>query len=112
MTRRDDSVFIQQMLVHAEEALSLVAGLSQPELEQDRVLSLAVLRLLEIVGEAAARISPELRETHGRIPWSQIVALRNRLIHGYDAVDMSVIWQILISDLPELVGDLRELNNK
>ena len=110
MTRRDDSVSIRQMLVHAEEAINLVAGLSQPELEQDRVLSLAVLRLLEIVGEAAARISPEVRESHTRIPWSQIVALRNRLIHGYDAVDMSVIWQVLSSDLPELVGDLRELN--
>ncbi len=112
MTRRDDNISIQQMLVHAEEAIGLVVGLTQQELEQNRLLSLALLRLLEILGEAATRVSPEFRDTTSNIPWSQIVALRNRLIHGYDAVDMTVIWKVLTADLPQLVADLKELNNR
>ena len=61
------------------------------------------MRLLEIVGEAAAKVSPEARTKFPAIPWSEIVGLRNRLIHGYDSVDFDVLWRIVESDLPALV---------
>jgi uncharacterized protein with HEPN domain len=73
------------------------------------VLSLALVRLLEIVGEAATRVSEELRARHPQIAWRQIISLRNRLIHGYDAVDLDILWQILHEDVPQLVSDLEKL---
>jgi uncharacterized protein with HEPN domain len=94
------------MLEHAREAMQLVAGRDRSDLDTDRILSLALVRLLEIVGEAAARVSSEARARHPAIPWSEIVSLRNRLIHGYDAVDMDVLWSIVNTDLPTLVRGL------
>jgi uncharacterized protein with HEPN domain len=64
-------------------------------------------RLLEIVGEAAARVSSDTRSLYLQIAWPQIVALRNRLIHGYDEVDCDIMWQIIQQDLPELVRELQ-----
>ena len=94
------------MLEHAREAMQLVVGRNRSDLDTDRVLSLALVRLLEIVGEAAARVSSETRARHPAIPSSEIVSLRNRLIHGYDAVDMDVLWSIVNTDLPALVRGL------
>ena len=103
MTRRDDLHSLRQMLDHAREALALIGQRTQAEVEQDRVSSLALTRLVEIVGEAASRVSPERRAQH---PWPQIVALRNRLIHGYDAVDFDILWQILTVHVPPLIANL------
>ena len=77
--RRDDETRLRHMLDHAAEAVELVSGRTRSELDTDRVLSLALARLLEIVG------------------------LRNRLIHGYDSVDMDILWQVLRDDLPPLI---------
>jgi uncharacterized protein with HEPN domain len=109
MTRRDDSVTLRQMLDHAREAVALIGQRSQAEVEQDRVSSLALTRLLEIVGEAANRVSPQCQSQHPEIPWPQIVALRNRLIHGYDAVDFDILWQILTVHLPPLIANLEAI---
>jgi uncharacterized protein with HEPN domain len=64
---------------------------------------------LEIVGEAAARVSPAVRQQYPQILWPQIVGLRNRLIHGYDAVDHDIVWDIIELDLPPLVSELRSI---
>lgn len=101
-----DRIRLLHMLEHAREAMQLVAGRNRSDLDTDRVLNLALVRLLEIVGEAAARVSSEARARHPAIPWSEIVSLRNRLIHGYDAVDMDVLWSIVNTDLPALVRGL------
>lgn len=71
------------------------------------MLELALVRLLEIIGEAANRLSEECRSSHNAIPWSQIISLRNRLIHGYDSVDLDILWEILTTDLPQLTADLK-----
>jgi uncharacterized protein with HEPN domain len=73
---------------------------------QAQVSAVELVRLLEIVGEAAMRLSPELRAEHPEIPWSQIVGLRNRLIHGYDTVNFDILWAILTGDLGPLVSAL------
>jgi uncharacterized protein with HEPN domain len=73
------------------------------------LLSLALVRLLEIVGEAAARVSPAVQQQYTQIPRPQIVGLRNRLIHGYDAVDHDIVWDIIQLDLPPLVRELRAI---
>jgi len=79
MSRRDDAVTFQQMLNHAREIQSFSAGKTIADLHNDRLLQLALIRLLEVVGEAAARIEQGTREQFPQVPWSQIIGLRNRL---------------------------------
>ncbi len=109
MSQRDPEVALRQMLDYSREAMILSKGKSPQELVDDRVVSLAIFRLMEIVGEAANRISPEQRSGHPEIPWLQIVGLRNRLIHGYDAIDYEILWQILNHDIPELILSLERI---
>lgn len=81
MTPRDE-VSMRQMLDHAKEANELAKGRNREDLDTDRMFHLAITRLLEIVGEAAGRVSQATRDQHPQIVWPQIVSLRNRLIHG------------------------------
>ncbi|MFO0965567.1 MAG: HepT-like ribonuclease domain-containing protein [Gemmataceae bacterium] len=109
MTPPDDQTRLQHMLRHAEEALQFSSGRQRVDLDTDRLLNLALVRLLEIIGEAATRVSSSVQAAHAGIPWPQIIGLRNRLIHGYDAVDLDILWNILQIDLPPLVSDLRAI---
>jgi uncharacterized protein with HEPN domain len=103
MSKRDDRVSVRQMLDHAREALDLVQGATRAEIEVNRLLGLGLTRLLEIMGEAASRVSADFRSTHPSIPWAKVVGLRNRLIHAYDVIDYDVLWKILQEDLPALI---------
>ena len=109
MATHDDSVSLRQMLDHPREAIALIQGLSRAGLDTDRVLSLALVRLAEIIGEAANRVSNARRQQHPGIPWTEIIALRNRLIHGYDTVDFDILWQVLTADLPPLIAQLEKI---
>jgi uncharacterized protein with HEPN domain len=100
---------LHHMLDHAREAVAMVQGKTRRDLDQDRKLNLSLVRLLEIVGEAANRIAKEERSGYADIPWPEIVGLRNRLIHGYDEVDFDILWQIVKQDLPPLVKSLERI---
>jgi uncharacterized protein with HEPN domain len=97
------------MLDHSREAVAMVQGKARADLDQDRKLNLSLVRLLEIVGEAANRIPKEQRSAYPGIPWPEIIGLRNRLIHGYDEVDFDILWQIVTQDLPPLVKSLERI---
>ncbi|UCC87064.1 MAG: DUF86 domain-containing protein [Anaerolineales bacterium] len=109
MSKRDPLVFYQHMLDHSREAVALVQGKMRADIDTERLLNLALVRLLEIIGEAANRISEEEQARHPEIPWPQIVSLRNRLIHGYDSVDFDILWQIVTEDLPPLIVSLEAI---
>jgi len=106
MTRRDARTALQQMRDHAAEAMQLAQDRRREDLDEDRLLSLALVRLVEIVGEAARRVPSADRGRHRSIPWVEIIGMRDRLIHGYDQVDFDVLWQVVTADLPGLVRDL------
>lgn len=106
MSRRDPTVRLQHMLDHGREAMLMAQGRSRSDLDTERQLNLALVRLLEIVGEAASRMTPEDCARFPDIPWPQIIGLRNRLIHGYDDVDLDILWQIITQDLPPLMATL------
>lgn len=106
MSKREPLVALRHMRDHAREALALIQYKHRVDLDTDRLLNLSLVRLLEIVGEAATRVSPADRTRYTAIPWSQIIALRNRLIHGYDTVDFDIMWEILTNDLPPLLATL------
>ena len=97
------------MLEYAREAVSLTQGRSRADLDNDRAIGLAVARCLEIVGEAAARLPEEVQKHYPAIPWPQIIAMRNRLIHGYDLVDYDIVWSTVSEDLPPLIAELEKM---
>jgi uncharacterized protein with HEPN domain len=97
------------MLDHAKEAVDLLAGKERIDLASSRVLELALVRLVEIVGEAANRLSTENQFRYPSIPWKAIVGMRNRLIHGYDAIDLDVLWDTVKVDLPQLIDELEQI---
>lgn len=106
MSSHDSQLSLRQMLDHAREAVAFTHGKLRADLETDRLLELGIVRLLEVLGEAAGRIPGEERARHSDIPWSEIIGLRNRLIHAYDAVDLDIVWRIVTDDLPPLVAAL------
>ena len=81
----------------------MAQGRTRADLDSDRQFNLALVRLLEIVGEAANRVPIDQRTRFPQVPWLLIVGLRNRLIHGYDEVDFDVLWQIVSNDLAALI---------
>ncbi|MFN3332340.1 MAG: DUF86 domain-containing protein [Caldilinea sp.] len=97
------------MLTYARQACAMVHGRARPDLDSDLMLELALTRLIEIIGEAATRISRPTRDKHHQIPWSHIVGMRNRLIHGYDTVDRNLLWDTVAFDLPPLIAALEEI---
>lgn len=97
------------MLTYAQEAADMSAGRSRQELEQDRMRQLALVRLIEVVGEAAMRIPDEEQAKHPEIEWRQITGTRNRLIHGYDNIDPAILWQIVSVEIPSLIGKLKKI---
>jgi uncharacterized protein with HEPN domain len=111
MSRHDDRVTVRQMVDHVEEAFRLVSekGRKREDLDADRMFFLVTLKLVEIVGEAASRVSEPFREAHGEIPWRQIIGTRNRLVHGYDSVDRDILWEIVTADFPAIAPKLKAL---
>ncbi len=96
------------MVSHAREAMSLLSARTREDLDRDRVLQLAVVRLVEIVGEAARRVPDDERRLHPQVPRRAIVGMRDHLIHGYHTVDLDILWAVVREDLPTLVRDLGE----
>ena len=107
--RNDDRVRLQHMIEAGESAIDFVSGRVRADLDGDRMLLFALVRALEIVGEAAHKISDETRATLPAIPWPAIVGMRNRLIHAYFEVDPQLVWQTATVELPALLPKLRKL---
>ena len=105
MSEHNDVVSLRQMLDYAREATGMAAGRTRVDIESDRMLQLALTRLVEVVGEGATRVSREAQLLYPDIPWPQIVSMRNRLIHGYDVVD----WDTICDDLPPLISELERI---
>ena len=106
MAQLDDVTRFEHMLRYAQKALRLSAGRSRADLDTDELFVLGITRALEIVGEAASRVSPQGRAKYAAIPWPKIAGMRNRLVHGYDDVDLDVLWQTIEQDLAPLISTL------
>ena len=109
MSRHEDALSLRQMSDYVGEALDITKGRSRTDLDSDRLYALALLKLVEIVGEAAARLSESFRQAHPDIPWREITGTRHHLVHGYDAVDYDILWNIVSLDFPPLAAQLRVL---
>lgn len=106
MSRHDDEVRLRHMLDAARQAIAFAHGRSRTDLDKDLLLSLALTRLVEIVGEAAKNVSAETAAAFPSVPWRAIAGTRDRLVHAYFDVDFDRLWQIVAVDLPSLVAML------
>jgi uncharacterized protein with HEPN domain len=106
---KDDTTRLRDMLEYARTAQAFVAGRNRRDLDSDRMLYLALLRALEIVGEAASQVSPAGRSTFSSLPWRQIIGMRNRLIHAYTDVNPDVVWATVADSLPPLIAELERI---
>jgi uncharacterized protein with HEPN domain len=97
------------MLDAARDARGFCARRSRLDLDDDRLLALGLLKCLEIIGEAAARVEMESRAGAPRIPWTDIVGMRNRLVHAYYDIDLDQVWQTVTEDVPLLITELEQV---
>ena len=107
--QRREADRLEDMRDAAREAVAFATGKQREDLDTDRLLMHALVRCIEIVGEAANAIPEVTREVTTEIPWTQIIGMRNRLVHGYFAVDLDVLWQTATLNLPPLIAVLDRL---
>ena len=104
-----DNVRVRHILDAAREAVNFSEGRCRAGLDTDRKLNLSLVRLLEIIGEAARSLSQEFRQEHPDLPWKSMVGIRDRLIHGYFDINLDVVWQTVTEDLPPLIAQLKKI---
>ena len=109
MSRRDPLVAVQQMRDNARRVLTTAEGRSRVDLDDDEMLEAALIRWLEVLGEAARRVPDEFRSRYPDVPWQDTTDLRNVLIHGYDTIDLDQVWFIIQEHLPPLMQQLQQI---
>ena len=106
---RPDEILLLDMLLAGREAVEFLRRSSLEEFEGDRMRQLAVVKSIEVIGEAASRISDSFRDAHPELPWRDIVGMRHRLVHGYFEINLRRVWQTVDEDLPELIAVVEKL---
>lgn len=106
---RDWRLYIEDMLQFAEKAIAYTEGLDQAAFVADERTYDATLRNIELIGEAATHVPDQARRAHPEVEWQRIVATRNRVAHAYLGIDDDVIWDIIKTDLPDLLDALKRL---
>lgn len=104
-----DRAYLVDILESARLALRYVTDISEEDFFSDVRSQDAVLRRLEIIGEAARRLSQETREAYPQVPWQRMYSMRNFLIHQYDSVDLQVVWDTVGRDLASLISTLEAI---
>jgi uncharacterized protein with HEPN domain len=109
MPRRDPDLLIEDILEALRKISIYTTGMGPEEFRQDLKTVDAVIRNLEIVGEATRQLPSEFTARYPDVPWRQIAGLRNRVIHEYFSVDLEIVWQVIQADLPQLEAQLSRL---
>jgi uncharacterized protein with HEPN domain len=99
----DDVIRIRHMIDTAQTVRRFVTGRQRNELESDAMLLFALVRAVEIIGEAASKVSPETRSATPWVPWSAMIAMRSRLIHAYFDIDPNIVWKTATEEIPALM---------
>ncbi|MHB8376990.1 MAG: HepT-like ribonuclease domain-containing protein [Dehalococcoidia bacterium] len=106
---RDDTSLLLDILLAADEARTLAAPSTYEDLLEDRKLQLSLVKLIEIIGEAAGRLSEEARAGAPGVPWHNIIGMRHRLVHDYGRIDFAFVWQVVQNGLPPLMEAITPL---
>jgi len=97
------------MLDAAKEVMSFAKNKTRKDLDNDRMLTLSLVKSIEIIGEAASKVTDETKKRFPEIPWTNMIAMRNRLIHAYFDIDLDVLWGTIVDDLPPFIEDLEKI---
>ena len=106
---RRDEAYLLDMLLQARKAVKFSTGLTYTQFDQSDLHQNAIIKSIEIIGEAASHVSAGTREAHSEIPWHEIIRMRNRLVHGYFEVTLIRVWDTVKKDLPTLIAQLEPL---
>lgn len=109
MLRSSDRVRLMHMLDAAKDAVEFASGRSADELQSDKQLRFSIVHCVEILGEAASHTSTELVVAHPEVPWRSVVDMRNRLIHGYYDINLTIVWRTVTQELPRLIEELEKI---
>jgi uncharacterized protein with HEPN domain len=109
MSERSDKQLLLDMLEAIERALSYTKGMSLEGFTKDQLVRDAVMRNIQIIGEAANRTSKQFRETTPQLEWTKIIGMRHRLVHDYFDIEESIVWRVVADFLPPLAIQLREI---
>ena len=107
--RAEDRIRLLHMVDASQAAMKFVSGRQRDDLQTDQMLLFAVLRAIEVIGEAASKVSDEVRLANTDIPWKAIVGMRNRLIHAYFDVDTQMVWETIRVEIPGVLPHLQTL---
>ncbi len=109
MSNLDDATRLRHMRDAAIEARCFIGDRTRKDLDSDRMLILALVKDIEIIGEAAARVSTDCKAKYPQVPWLQMIGMRNRLTHAYFEIDLDIVWQVVTNDLPSLLTELETI---
>ena len=107
--KKSDETLLLDMLFYCDDAVRFASTLTFAEFENSRLHQMAVVKAVETIGEAASQISGATQQALSEIPWPEIIGMRNHLVHGYDTIQLDVVWQAVQEDIPALANQLRRL---
>jgi uncharacterized protein with HEPN domain len=107
--RCSDDAYLEDILSFAQNGMKFVDGMSFEEFSADEKTIYAVIRALEVVGEATKKVSEDFKARHPSIPWRVMAGMRDKLVHDYIGIDLQVVWGAVTKNLPEIVPELRRL---
>ncbi|MEK6967491.1 MAG: DUF86 domain-containing protein [Nanoarchaeota archaeon] len=108
--KKDDSVYLVHITEAIESIEEYIKGIKQSDFLSKKIIQSAVIREIEIIGEASKMLSNKLRESHDEIPWKKIIGMRDKLIHGYFGVDLNAVWKTVKEDLPLLKKAIKKIS--
>lgn len=109
---KDDQIRLQHMLDAACEAIEFTRSRTRASLDSDRMLVLSLVKEVEVIGEAANQVSETTRGLTPAIPWADIIAMRNRLVHAYFDINLEILWKTVQDDLPPRIIALESVLEK
>ena len=109
MAHDDDSAYVGHMLDMTRKAVQAIEINSRAEYDKDDILRLGLTHIVQVIGEAARKVSPGFQRDHPEIPWRKIVGMRHRIVHDYMRVDEDILWQVVTKDLPALLPLLEQI---
>ena len=112
MSKRSLKLLVEDIWESIEKIERYTEGMNLEIFQNDEKTTDAVVRNLEIIGEAAGRLPEDFTNQHSEIEWVKIIGLRNRIVHEYFGVDLQIIWQILIKDIPDFKASLNNIRSQ
>ena len=109
MSRDEDKIYLGHMLDMTRRAISAIDSKSREAFDEDEILRLGLTHIVQVIGEAAGRVSEDFPKEHPEIPWRRIIGMRHRIVQDYMRVDEDILWPVVNHDLPDLLPRLEKI---